>query len=164
VQYQTAKTAARHWAQLMGELPGSVRAIDYLSVHLSHGQSTATYDQDRALERLDEFRYLTGCFLSACNQVGVIDFRSWMLARAVELTIQDVAGRANLSVRQMHRRLREVDAVVEDALIERDVLRGYGERDLLIEGGGPKARRIVGHTDYAAKAWADAHQSERRRA
>lgn len=148
----------------MGELPGSVRAIDYLSVHLSHGQSTATYDQDRALERLDEFRYLTQCFLAACSEVGVPDFRSWMLARAVELTVREVAAQAGLSVRQMHRRLREVDSVVEDALIERDVLRGYADRDLLIEGGGPRERRIVGYVDGAAKRWADEHQQEKRRA
>lgn len=152
-RYRTVPAAAARFARLYGELPGQVRGIDYERMHLALCNPSPSAEQEAALDRLQEFSELKACFQRACLEVGWPKMRTWLAVRVVGIAVTEAAQAEGLSRSGVYRRLGVVDKVVLEELIERDAVRGYGDRDLL-EAGGAQAKGVCVVVDQQAMAWA----------
>lgn len=151
--YSTGKAAAAAWVRLLGELPGSVRGIDYRKLAMavcSNGDIET--QQDVAMEKLDTFRDLSACLMRAQVAAGVDAFRTWLHVRVIGRTLREAAKALDRSERQVQRIVRKVDSAVTDALVERELLPGFDGRDML-EAGIPRQRCVEVVWDHGALAW-----------
>ena len=141
--YRTPRAAAARWARLYGELPGSVRGINYESMAMACCNTSGheTY-QDIAIERLEEFSELLGIFQRAFELCRREWWASWAYVRIIGETIVDVAERFDVSKQTIRRWLSKVDSTVLTELVERDAVEGYCGRDML-EAGRTRSRGVT---------------------
>lgn len=153
-QYASAKAAAARYARLRDNLPGSVQGIDYEALHMSMcSNSPGEAAQEVALDNLDELISIQLAFRRARARCKVAHWYAWWCIRVDGHTAREMSEMLGVVERTIYRRLSRTDSIVMDELIERDLVRGSGGRDL-IEAGGPQSKGVQVYADEVALALA----------
>lgn len=130
--YKCVQSAATRYARLRGDTR-DVAAIDYSRVHVDAG--SGEHAQDIWLEKLQELAELGAMLDRAKSFAHPVRWAAWWCVRVNGNTQREVATATSKSTETIRRWLRKVDALVWEQLIEREVVEGYGGRDLLEAGG-----------------------------
>lgn len=133
--YKHARALGARMARLQGEVPGAVQAIDYERMHLAQFGGNPEYQQDVAMDKLDELLTLRRIVDTAREAIGAAALYVWERVAVDGASATDLAVDMGCHRNTINKHLRRGDVAIMAAMVERDTVTGYGGRDMLEAGG-----------------------------